>query len=158
MGVKDRQKRARKAAAKAEETPPALLGQNPDLIMATIIDIFHKVGHRGSALWSSLLLHELLPGSELVDGYGIIDDRLSFFNIWVKFEGEDYDPGTAILRVLNASFTEPVVLASEPKGPRVDEEDDAGNRRSLAEYQEDPAKWWKQAPGGLSRIRKFLRK
>lgn len=158
MGVKDRAKRARKAAAaKTEEKPPALLGQNPDLVMATVIDVFHKVGELGCSLWPSVLLHELVPGSALEDGFGVIDGRMCFYAVWVSSKGEEYDPGTAILRVLNESFTEPVALARDPVGPRVDD-DEAEHRKSLASYRQDPAEWWKRAPPGLSRIRKFLRK
>ena len=165
MGVKDRAKRARKAAAaaEAEANPPALLGQNPDLVLATVVDVFHKVGELGCALWPSILLHELLPGSALEEGFGVIDARMCYRAIWVSFKGERYDPATAILRALNETFTEPVALALDPVGPRVDDQDDGGKaesetRQSLALYRVDPDEWWRRAPPGLTRIRKFLRK
>ena len=160
MGYKNKVKRDRKAAAVVET--PALLGKNPDLVMASVIDIFHKVGHTGGgSLYPAVLVHELLPGSELVQGFGIIDGRLRFSNVWVEFAGEKYDPGTAILRVLNEVFTEPVSLSRDPhRGlPRVDDTDsDAFVETSIALYRSDPGEWWVRAPPGMTRIRKFLRK
>lgn len=158
MGYKNKLKRDRKASAAVET--PALLGKNPDLVMATVIDIFHKVGHTGGgSIYPAVLLHELVPGSELVKGFGIIDDRLCYSNVWVEHAGETYDPGTAILRVLNEVFTEPVSLSRSPVGPRVDEEDsDSFIEKSIALYRADPGEWWARAPPGMTRIRKFLRK
>ena len=159
MGVKDRAKRARKAAAATETKPPALLGQNPDLVFATVVDVFHKVGELGCALWPAVLLHELVPSSEIEEGFGVIDARMCYRAIWVAYKGERYDPATAILRVLNETFTEPVELASDPVGPRVDDLNaDPETSKSLALYRGDPAEWWRRAPAGLTRIRKFLRK
>eukprot|EP00873_Tetraselmis_striata_P027110 jgi/Tetstr1/447374/TSEL_034811.t1 len=150
------------AADKAARTPPMLLGESPDLIMATLVDLFHKIGHNGGgALYSAILMHELVPGSDLVEGYGIIDDRMCFYNVWVEANGEKYDPSTAILRVLETTFTEPVVLSPAPRGDRVDLSDTdslANNVKSLQVYRQSPQKWWEQVPAGFARIRKFMTK
>lgn len=164
MGFKTRERRARRAAeaAAAAEKPPALAGANPDLVMATVIDIFHKVGGLGGgALFPAVMMHELVPGSRLAAGFGVIAGRASFATVWVELGGERYDPGTAILRVLDESFAEEVALADAPAGPRVDGGDPAQDARaaeSLALYRSDPRAWWARAPPGMLRIRKFLRK
>ena len=95
MGVKDRAKRAQ-GRGRRRTKPPALLGQNPDLVFATVVDVFHKVGELGCALWPAVLLHELVPSSEIEEGFGVIDARMCYRAIWVAYKGERYDPATAI--------------------------------------------------------------
>lgn len=162
MGYKQKLRNIRKNVEKAARKPAMLFGENPDLIMATVIDLFHKIGHNGGgALYSAILVHELVPGSDLVEGFGIIDDRVCYYNVWVESNGEKYDPSTAILRVLDEAFTDPVVLSDTPKGDRVDLSDVESlknNVESLKLYRESPEKWWAQVPPGFTRIRKFLNK
>ena len=175
MGFENKLKRAHKAAQSAPDPVPALLGKSPDLIMATVIDIFHKVGHTGGGpIFPAALVHELVPGSDLVAGFSVFDDRFCFANVWVERAGEQYDPGTAIIRLLNEGFADPVTLSKSPKGPRVDQGDNGnGNRsdndeetaaaqdrdaeESFALYMDDPAAWWGRAPPEMVRIRKLLR-
>lgn len=141
----------------------SLLGKSPDLIMATVIDIFHKVGHTGGGpIFPAALVH-------------VFDDRFCFANVWVERAGVQYDPGTAFIRLLNEGFADPVTLSKSPKGQRVDQGDNGnGNRsdndeetaaaqdrdaeESFALYRDDPAAWWARAPPEMVRIRKILHK
>ena len=160
MGYKQKIKEAKRIAKLSSPSKPALMECTPEIIMSSIVEIFKKVGSSGGGPpLSAVLMHELIPGSALRDGYGVIDDKFCFYNVWVEVGENVYDPGTEVLKVINGKFDEKVELGSEIRGTRIDDELGAKSAKlSFDSYLLDPEDWWKKSPQGYLRIRKFVNK
>jgi hypothetical protein len=160
MGYKQKLREAKRIASASSPGKPLLMDSSPEIIMSSIVDIFKKVGSSGGGPpLSSILMHELMPGSVLKDGYGVIDDKFCFYNVWVEVGENVYDPGTEVLKGINGKFDEKVTLGTEEKGTRIDDEVGAKSAKiSFDAYLRDPTEWWKNSPPGYLRIRKFVNK
>lgn len=176
MGFKQRKKRGGACDVPQWATEAAKAGDSAleEAALARVVHAFALMGGTGGgAVYSCIVLHELLPGSEIVDGYGILRDRCEgsevtgcYYTAWVKTaSGRDLDPAMAILRALNPEFRSTVSLSETPMGPRVDvtePSDERGvetNKETLKSYREDPKRWWNNglSPGGLGRVRNRVR-
>lgn len=160
MGYKQKVRETKRVVAASASGRPLLMDASPDMIVSSIVDIFKKVGSCGGGPpLSAILMHELIPGSVLKDGYGVIEGKFCFYNVWVAVGDDVYDPGTKVLKALNLNFDETVELGNDEKGARIDDEPGAtAAKTSLESYLKDPVAWWKNAPPGYARVRKFVMK
>lgn len=173
MGFKQKKKRQHKHVPQ-----PAWARDAPNdeaLEQAALARVIHAFalmgGTGGGAVYPCIVLHELLPGSEIMDGFGVLKSRDDesvtgcFYTAWVRTRGgRDLDPGMGIMRALNPEFRDRVVLQTTPLGQRVDvtePKDEEGIKTNVAAlhcYHDDPAKWWEAgpAPAGMTRVKRYV--
>lgn len=153
MGAKTRKRMLRKAARVPTPYVSARAAE------AAVVEVFERVGDSGgSPVYACVVLHEALPGSEICEGFLVLNEECCIPSVWVEADGEVLDPATAITRRLTPAFdaTDATRCARVPVGhllPAPSEQWAA----LLVRYAADPARWWREdAPRGLARVRKHV--
>ena len=146
-----------------------------DDALQAVVRAFIRVGVTGVCFPASAMLHEMLPGSRLVQGYNVIEGgRHCAWHAWVTLDGGgDLNPGAAISY---AQFPREARKRMEAAGAEWLSEKEVGKRMDLmhvdadeleslavdqamlAMYRRSPERFWRAVPESIRTIRRRLLK
>lgn len=146
-----------------------------DAALQAVVRAFIRVGVTGVCFPASAMLHEMLPGSRLVQGYNVIEGgRYCAWHVWVTLDGgDDLNPGAAISY---AQFPREARKRMEAAGAEWLSEKEVGKRMDLmhvdadeleslavdqamlAMYRRSPERFWRAVPESIRTIRRRLLK
>jgi hypothetical protein len=104
---------------------------------------------------STVLFHEILPGSELKSGYVMVNDRDCCWHTWVEKDGQVYDLGLEIAKKNDPEFGLSAIkyLENKPEGVEAHEDKELIDR-----FNGHIADFWKTAPKNFREFRTKFKK
>lgn len=104
---------------------------------------------------STVLFHEILPGSELKSGYVMVNDRDCCWHTWVEKDGQVYDLGLEIAKKNDPEFglSDIKYLENKPEGVEAHEDKELIDR-----FNGHIADFWKTAPKNFREFRTKFKK
>tara|TARA_R110002072_G_scaffold3092_1_gene23106 strand:+ start:1566 stop:1955 length:390 start_codon:yes stop_codon:yes gene_type:complete len=104
---------------------------------------------------STVLFHEILPGSELKSGYVMVNDRDCCWHTWVEKDGQVYDLGLEIAKKNDPEFGLSTIkyLENKPEGVEAHEDKELIDR-----FNGHIADFWKTAPKNFREFRTKFKK
>jgi len=104
---------------------------------------------------STVLFHEITPGSELKSGYVLVNDRDCCWHTWVEKNEEVFDLGLEIAKKKDPEFEMSHILYLEDKPDDVEIHED---QELIDRFNGHIAEFWKTAPKEFREFRsKFKR-
>ena len=104
---------------------------------------------------STVLFHEILPGSELKSGYVMVNDRDCCWHTWVEKDGQVFDLGLEIAKKNDPEFglSDIKYLENKPEGVEAHEDKELIDR-----FNGHIADFWKTAPKNFREFRTKFKK
>ena len=104
---------------------------------------------------STVLFHEITPGSELKSGYILINGSDCCWHTWVENDGHRYDLGLEIASMNDPEFKKSRVeyLLDKPSDKEVNE-----NQEIIDRFDGHIAEFWKTAPKKFREFRSKFKK
>jgi hypothetical protein len=104
---------------------------------------------------STVLFHEITPGSELKSGYVMVNDRDCCWHTWVEKDGQIFDLGLEIAKKNDPEFglSNISYLEDKPEGVEAYEDKDLIDR-----FNGHIADFWKTAPKNFRDFRTKFKK